>query len=161
MSEDNDKSKQPLEEIRQLINKVPAEELAASLSRRSKGDASSSVSLSTSSYFSGPLPPPHLLQAYKDIDEDFPNRIIESAEKEQQHRHDMDKSSSNFEKRGQLYVAAITIIAIVAGAVVTTLGNNPYASLIFAVPLIGLATLLITGRKDAKKQQDHATSESD
>ena len=87
------------------------------------------------------------------------------AEKEQKHRHGTDERSQqsvgNFEKRGQLCTAAIVGMVIIGGTAATILGGNVYASLIFTIPLIGLAALLITGRRHDKKQKDRATLEND
>ncbi len=41
--------------------------------------------------FSGPIPPPEVLKMYNDVGIDIPNRIVAMAEKEQQHRFEMDK----------------------------------------------------------------------
>lgn len=40
--------------------------------------------------FSGPLPPPEFLAAYKEILPDSPERILSMAEKEQRHRHEIE-----------------------------------------------------------------------
>ena len=43
------------------------------------------------SVFSGPLPPPRMMEQYNLIDPTFANRILQIAEREQAHRHGMDK----------------------------------------------------------------------
>lgn len=45
--------------------------------------------------FSGPIPPPKILKGYEDITSGSANRIISMAEKEQEHRHSMEKSMLN------------------------------------------------------------------
>ncbi|MFW5635662.1 MAG: DUF2335 domain-containing protein [Thermodesulfobacteriota bacterium] len=41
--------------------------------------------------YSGPIPAPEALRQYGDINPDFPDRIIQMAEKEMKHRHRMEE----------------------------------------------------------------------
>jgi len=40
---------------------------------------------------SGPLPPPQQLAAYNEVGEDFAERIVQMAEREQSHRHSIER----------------------------------------------------------------------
>ena len=43
--------------------------------------------------FSGPLPPPEILSGYEQIQHGFASRVIRMAEREQTHRHGLEKSA--------------------------------------------------------------------
>lgn len=52
--------------------------------------------------FSGPIPPPDLLKAYRDVVPDGADRIIRMAEKEQSHRHSIESRIVEIRSRGEL-----------------------------------------------------------
>ncbi|PCJ64420.1 MAG: hypothetical protein COA73_03905 [Candidatus Hydrogenedentota bacterium] len=64
----------------------------------------------------GPLPHPETLKQYGEIEESFPNRIIQLTEKEQAYRHklqnDTSKNVYTLEKNGQYIGFLIALIAI-------------------------------------------------
>lgn len=87
------------------------------------------LKLTSSRYsFAGPIPPPHLLKQYADILKDDGNRIVIMAEKEQEHRHNMDRRETSLvEKvaeqdlkradRGQWLFFGLVILFVLAGLV--------------------------------------------
>jgi len=110
--------------------------------------------------FIGPLPPPELLRGYHEIDPSLADRIVKMAEREQDHRHQMEDNETKHRemvitskidnsKRGQHHaliiglscIGAIGVISIfaptVAGAIVgTTLSLSGIGGLV-AVYLMG------------------------
>jgi uncharacterized membrane protein len=68
--------------------------------------------------WAGPIPQPEDLAGYKDIDPQLPARIVAMAEKEQVHRHDMDRKclghiagSDSFGQVGSILVALACVTA--------------------------------------------------
>ena len=69
--------------------------------------------------YEGPIPHPRILNGLKDINENFPGRVFQMAEKEQLHRHQMDKQNlknhSFMTKAGLIFAFIIAISCISAG----------------------------------------------
>lgn len=81
-----------------------------------------------SRFFSGPLPPSEELKAYAEISPQFPERIFSMAEKEQDHRHDLEKRRT--------------------GAQIWITGSGQIFGFVLALLIIGLAgTLLFYDKK--------------
>lgn len=74
-----------------------------------------------SQFFSGPLPPSSELKAYAEIAPQFPERIFSMAEKEQAHRHDIEKRRTRAQiwitGSGQIFgfLLALLIIGLAGG----------------------------------------------
>lgn len=69
--------------------------------------------------FSGPLPPPEMLAAYKDAFPECPERIVAMAERQSQHRQDMEKAdlegAIKLRGRGQIIGALIAFAGLAGG----------------------------------------------
>lgn len=101
--------------------------------------------------FSGPLPPPELLEKYKEIQADFPERILRLTESEAEYRRDVTRQAIKLETReiliGQIFGL---LVALATLGVVTFLGyfNQPIAASVLGVGgLTGLVTVFIVGRR--------------
>ena len=57
--------------------------------------------------FSGPLPPPSMLDQYDSVQDGFADRIVSMAESEQSHRQSVEAAIKT-ESRGQNYALAIS-----------------------------------------------------
>jgi uncharacterized membrane protein len=70
--------------------------------------------------FSGPLPPPEVLQKYESACKGSSNRIIKMAENQSKHRQQIEKKviNSNIanEKVGMIFAFILTAIFIISGA---------------------------------------------
>lgn len=111
--------------------------------------------------YSGPLPPPGMLAGYDDICPGAADRIIGMAEKEQLHRHDMDRRIVRGAERHSLYgLVAGTFIAslgFICATVLGCYGQYGLAAAWFAGtvgPVIGIAVYGIYQRR----KQDEAAS---
>jgi|GEM_PF-5058194 len=97
------------EEIQQFLKQVPEELLANTLAEKIRQEPSReviNVVKAVSEQFSGPLPPPHILGEYDKVQTGLAARIVEMAEKEQIHRHQIEfqalSASISTEKRGNI-----------------------------------------------------------
>lgn len=110
-----------------------------------------------SEMFTGPLPPPHLLQGYNDIDPGFADRIICMAEKEQQAQIDERTNIVSFAGRdallGAVFTFIIIVITILLGGflIMNDKSIAGYSSL--AIGLGGLIKLFLPNGKDKIKDE--------
>jgi hypothetical protein len=56
-----------------------------------------------SEVFSGPLPPPEFLFGYKEVQDDFPERVIRYAEKDQDHRIDIERRTMGMAEKELIF----------------------------------------------------------
>lgn len=99
--------------------------------------------------FSGPLPPPKVLAGYDKIVDGAAERILAMAEKEQNHRHGMDRSAIEGEiskdKRGQRYGFAIAIFFGIAALILGLTGQPWLGGILGTVDLVALVTVFVLG----------------
>lgn len=104
------------------------------------------------SFSSGPIPPPEILKGYEQTLPGAADRIIAMAEKETNHRHDMEKSTSDKEFReartGQVLGFLIGCLIIIAGVVMAILGKPWTGAAIVGGAVIGLVIAFIIGRQE-------------
>lgn len=109
--------------------------------------------------FSGPLPPPDVLERYNQIAPDAANRIIAMAEQETGHRRNMEQIIVSNEYRearmGQVCAVIIGSLAIIAGATISVLGAQLAGAAIGGSGVIGLVSVFVFGRQgDRPHKQD-------
>lgn len=89
--------------------------------------------------FHGPLPPPEVLRDYGEVIPGLPDKIVEMAENEQKHRHDLEQTdlgSDRLEaKRGQ-YLGAVTMWLLVLAALLVTFYGYWQVALAFLAPAV-------------------------
>lgn len=85
------------------------------------------------SEFSGPIPPPHILNQYS---EDVRAFIIDAASNEQRHRHNLEARITNTDSKaimiGSYTASFVCIISIIGGLILVAIGKDG----------IGIATIL-------------------
>lgn len=107
--------------------------------------------------FSGPMPHPDILREYKDLISDAPERILQMAEQEQQHRMAVERAmleqnakniaeAAKANMRSQMFAFMLTLFLIVAGVTLTVLGFVAVGLTIFGTTIIGVVTVFITGK---------------
>ena len=118
--------------------------------------------------FSGPIPPPAILQGYNQITPGLAERIVSMAEKEASHRHEIehkeltadisDQNKIFSEARlGQICGLIIGLAAIIAGAYTATNGAQWPGGIIGGGGVIGLVSVFIYGRKQPHKPSQQNT----
>ena len=101
--------------------------------------------------WSGPLPPPAVLEKFNQVVPGSAARILKMAEKEQQHRVNYEREGLNATtgeaKRGQYLGAAISGAAII-GAVISALMGAPSAVPIalVSIPVLGMVRAIVRPR---------------
>jgi uncharacterized membrane protein len=156
--------------IRQALEALPREAILEALSAHSASDSEDQVAaaqatlhtITHSQSFSGPLPPPQVLQQYNAAHPDLANRIVQMAENEQAHRHLIENTalqgSINAEKRGQRYALAICMVVVLASFGIIWKGYQISGTILAGGTLSTLAYVFITGRKEKETSEDSARS---
>jgi len=107
------------------------------------------MSMSTFASFSGPLPPPTILQAFGEINPAYPDIIVARSEREQAHRHAIEhklidseiesRRLTHEERKWTATVGGIIFIAVIIVGGVVALWANAAAG----ASMVGVAVLAI------------------
>ncbi|MCC2612643.1 DUF2335 domain-containing protein [Neorhizobium petrolearium] len=115
-----------------------------------RGQVVSTVMMMMSEQFSGPIAHPRHLREYEEILPGSAERIIQMAERQQQHNIDMESRIVSAQvadqKRGMRYGMAALVVDIAAAAGVGMYGNNVLAGMILGVGVAGVVAAFIKGR---------------
>lgn len=99
--------------------------------------------------FSGPLPPPGVLQAYDELSPGLAGRIVSMAEREQEHRHALERGAfdedSKLGRRGQIFALLVAAGGLIAAVILGLAGEPLAAAIIGSVDLLGLVTVFLLG----------------
>jgi uncharacterized membrane protein len=111
-------------------------------------------------HFSGPLPSPENLLNYDKVTPGAANRIIEMAEKNQEHRLYINKiiAESDVKKslRGQIFGFAIAAIAFTVATICAFLDQKEIGIAAIGFSLVSIVSTFVLGRKskdNAKKNE--------
>ncbi len=113
--------------------------------------------------FSGPLPPPSLLERYEKILPGSAERIFSMAEKQSTHRQTMEKRiiySETFQAKVGMFFAFIIVIAALITGSYLSLKNRPVSGLISLITAIGVivTTFILKKIPERKPPQSPETS---
>lgn len=112
------------------------------------------ASIVHSQSFSGPLPPPQILKHYEQVHSGFADRIMQMAEKEQNHRHQQEikilAENVSIKKRGQIFALTICSLVVAASFALIWTGHEVSGSVLATGSLSALAYVFISGRSPKK-----------
>lgn len=99
-----------------------------------------------SAQWEGPLPPPSTLAHFNDVVEDGAERIFRMAEREQEHRIQIERAGFEARKRdfkrGQILGTILAVICVAASVYTAAIGAHPFVS----VALVSLPITALIGR---------------
>ncbi|HGS5470506.1 TPA: DUF2335 domain-containing protein [Vibrio diabolicus] len=159
----NDAVEEPTEtqltEVQELLNQLPQEMLVDALIERNEGlGGKNSIQFeqAISQQYSGPLPPPSMLEGYERVKYGFAERIVSMAEREQEHRHQLEtrgvQGAIDKDKRSQNYALSIVLfLASLCGALIFA-GHDIAGSVLGGTTLVGTVALFITGKRAPKSK---------
>ena len=102
------------------------------------------------SAYSGPIPPPEMLEAYKTVHPDLPEKIISWTESQRDHRMSLERDAAKASQvrmnRGQIYTFLITTLGVSLSAVVGIWGSPVVASAIAIVSVGGPTAAFVLAR---------------
>ena len=133
------------EEIKDLIKKAGGKDVALQ-------------SLAIAERYSGPVPHPRMLQQYKDVMSDAPERIFSMAEKQQGHRMDLEKSVIKGDIRradtGLILGFVLFLVMGIGAIILLALGKDLQGFVVLGTSLIsGIGNFIRVGRERAKTPQ--------
>ncbi|GAA1896448.1 hypothetical protein GCM10009716_03100 [Streptomyces sodiiphilus] len=114
----------------------------------------------------GPLPPPELLAGYERVHDGLAERLVSMAEREQSHRHYMDRTdmteANRLARRGQL-CGLLALVVLAAVAVTLAIVGEPWAAAILGtIDVLGVVGVFVAGQKfSAASSQPEPRPEQD
>jgi len=124
-----------------------------------KEEAFKLISLFTfksASSFSGPLPPPTLLNEYNKVLENGAERIMKMAENQSGHRIESEKIALKEELRqsrnGQIFGFILALLGMGIAFGLSVMGHDTVAGIFGTTTIIGLVTIFVIGKKHQNKE---------
>ena len=106
--------------------------------------------------YSGPIPPPQILEEFERIIPGAAERILHMAEENGKHQREMERSALNMvadtTRRGQRYGLLIGLTAFITCIIALWLGSEETAMTIGGVTIVGLVAVFVTSRSSNNNQ---------
>ena len=100
--------------------------------------------------FSGPIPPPSILEGYERLVPGAADRILKMAESESRHQQEIEFAALNGDiregKRGQIFGFSSVIIAFGTAILALKMGSPALAIAIGSTTVVGVVSAFIIGR---------------
>jgi len=100
--------------------------------------------------FSGPLPPPAILEGYDRIVPGAAERILAMAEADANHQREIElaalQAADREVRRGQIFGFTIGVLALVSSVIALYMGSPTVAGIIGGTTVVGLVSAFIIGR---------------
>lgn len=143
-------------EILEEVNAINPD-LLKNLSAEKKKQLASTVFMMQMRSHSGPLPSPDTFDGYERVLPGAAERILVMAEKQQDHRMDLEKKhllEQLFQsKLGQIFGLIIAVVCISVGAFLVMNGHETAGIILFGSTLIGLVTIFVIGKKSQTEKE--------
>lgn len=108
-----------------------------------------------SEFYSGPLPPPEIIERYEKIYPDAPRVIFDTFESQHKHRIYIENkivdTNINLANRGQIFGFILSLLAFILGFYLISNGLSILGSIFSGGSLIALISLFIYGRISSSK----------
>ncbi|MGK4081899.1 hypothetical protein EA74_00454 [Enterococcus hirae] len=111
----------------------------------------------SSTHYSGPIPSPDLLKRFEEVCPGSADRIITMAEKQSEHRRNMETkvvdSQVRDSKRGMIFGFIISVVGIIGGLFLIAMDKGTAGLTLVCGILIGLVALFIYGSESEKDER--------
>jgi uncharacterized membrane protein len=108
-------------------------------------------------FFSGPLPPPHLLAQYNDAIPDGASRVMAMAERQSQHREALEKrvvdGNVASQTRGSYFAFVLLLVTIVGGFYLLHEGKSIVGLAAIVTAVGGAAGVFFYSKHEQKKER--------
>lgn len=163
----NNENEKKMSEISEIIEKSDIE----------KDDKEKIIGIIQQEVFKGPIPHPQILQQYEEVQPGFANTIVNMAVKEQEHRHEIEKtivqseallntgqvevirSSIKLKSRLQIFGFVLTAALLIIGSICIFLDKNIGSITTFILAVGSFCWTMFYGKKnngDEKEQTDES-----
>lgn len=143
-------------EILKEVNSI-SPNILKKLSKEERKELASTVIMMQMRSHSGPLPSPETFEGYEAVLPGAAERILIMAEKQQDHRMDLEKKhllEQLFQsKLGQIFGLIIAIVCISVGAFLVMNEHETAGIILFGSTLIGLVTIFVIGKKSQTEKE--------
>ncbi len=110
------------------------------------------------SAYSGPLPPPEMLQKYNEIEPGLVNRIVAMAEAQAHHRQTLEAKVISDrginERRGALYGFVIALVVVIGSLGLLAAGMKIEGLTGLITTIAALAGVFVYGRRSQRKENE-------
>lgn len=114
--------------------------------------------------WAGPYPPPDLLRGYEDVLPGSADRIISMAERQQEHRHSLERTSvEGGSKRawwGLWLGFVISVIVMTLGTITILLGQPWAGGAVMGVDVVALAGVFVYGQRQQSRERIEKDAQS-
>lgn len=149
----DDVSSRKKSEVKRVLEKNP--EKIYELIEEDQEEKKQLIEIMRAEFFSGPLPHLDILLKYKEIDEEFPNRILKLVENQSQHRMNLETKSIDadikLEHRGQDRAFILFFILIVGSFTLIYFDKGLGLHALIGTLVTGVITFLGSKRKQVKE----------
>jgi len=105
--------------------------------------------------FVGPIPPPKILKAYDQAVRDGSERIVAMAEKQLNHRIQLEdyaiKEELKQSRVGQIFGFVLGLVGLLSASILALLGHETTAGIFGTTTIVGLVTVFVLGGKSSPK----------
>jgi uncharacterized membrane protein len=116
------------------------------------------VAYASSVCFSGPLPPPEILEHYEKICPGAADRIITMSESQSEHRKGLEKSviTSDISRanKGLIFGFIVGLVGLLGSVFLIGIGKGAYGVAIGAIDLVALVSVFVYGSQSRKKERE-------
>jgi uncharacterized membrane protein len=108
--------------------------------------------------FSGPLPPPEMLERYGEAVDGGAERIMVMAEQQSEHRRKLEARALQTDSRnsllGVICAFLLGLATVAMGGIVVLKGHSWPGTVIGSAGLVGLVSVFIYGTKERRKERE-------
>ena len=105
------------------------------------------------SSFSGPLPPPSILMAYKQIDENAVGIIFEAFQRQMNHRLEIERGKLKNERLGLIFAFVVAIVGLIVTGYLGYVGASWTAAVLGVIDIGSLVYAFIYGSKVKREER--------
>ncbi|TAE38321.1 MAG: DUF2335 domain-containing protein [Sphingobacteriales bacterium] len=113
------------------------------------------TSIRQASSFSGPIPPPQILKGYNEVVKDGAERIVIMAEKQSNHRMQLEdhaiKEELKQSRLGQIFGFILGLVGFGLATTLAMFGHEAIAGIFGTTTILGLVTVFVLGKKAQQK----------
>jgi uncharacterized membrane protein len=108
--------------------------------------------------FSGPLPPPNILEQYNRVVPGAAERILKMAEDQSAHRRSLEQKVISSDvlnsKLGLIFGFSIGLVAILSGVYIVIIDKNNNGYFLSLGTIVALVSVFVYGRRKKEKRLD-------